>query len=172
MMRTDQPMHDVDVLQGLLAEQLGLYNQLAGLIEKERTALVTFKNNALNDIISEKVFLVQLIEEVERRRMNLMKTLSNSFGVKLEKLTLMRLAGLVDSETSDKLLKLKNDLSIVINTVQKANNDNKRLMTHFISLADNSINMLSSMLCGEPNYISTGHFARTQEAGLVLSGKI
>lgn len=171
-MQIDQPFHRLDLLQNLLSEQLGVYHQLLDLTKQERSALTKSNLELMNDVISEKAGLVQVINSLENRRIKLMADLAASFKFNLKNLTLVNLADLTDPDTSEKLLQLRRDLSSVVKKLQKENHLNQHLMTHCVKLMDNSINLLSSLSHQEPTYIHTGHFNRIEEGGVLFSSKI
>jgi flagellar biosynthesis/type III secretory pathway chaperone len=85
---------------------------------------------------------------------------------------LKHLADRSDQTTAESLLQLRQDLSSVLKKLQKENSLNKHLMAHCITLMDNSVNILNSILCPESTYIHTGYFNKAEEGGFILSSKI
>ena len=171
-MQTGKPQSYLDSLISILSEELEVHRQLLSLTQQERAVLSESKATALNDVISEKKYIVELLKEVERRRISLMAELGRIFKIVPKELTLRRLAELVDSETAKKLRFLREELMNVIMHLQKENDTNQQLMIHFISLVDSSIRMLNSVLYHEPTYANTGRYAMERGGGSILSGKI
>ena len=171
-MQSDQSQQRFDMLGKFLSEQLNIYRQLLELAKKERDALMASKIETLNDVVSQKTYLSQLLDGIENRRIALMTELAVSFNCHLEDFTLKRLANLIDRSTSEKFLQLRSDLTSFIEELKKENDTNKRLITHCIMLMDNSVNILNSMLCHESTYIHTGYFNKVNGSGFVFSGKI
>jgi flagellar biosynthesis/type III secretory pathway chaperone len=171
-MQTDQPKRRLELLQDLLVEQLSVYYHLFNLAQKERNALIESKFELLNDVITEKTGLVQVLESLERSRMELMVDLSVRLNLDSKNITLIHLADLVDQTTSERLLHLRKELTIIVRKLQKENDVNKRLMVHSINLMDNSINMLNSLGYREPTYIHTGQFVKVEEGGGLFSSKV
>jgi flagellar biosynthesis/type III secretory pathway chaperone len=171
-MQSGPSQRPLDMLGEFLSEQLNMYRQLLELAKKEREALMASKIEALNDVVSQKTYLSQLLDRVEKRRIALMTELAVSFNCRLEDFTLQRLVNLIDRSTSEKFLQLRSDLTAVIKELKKENDTNKGLIAHCIMLMDNSVNILNSMLCHESTYIHTGYFSKANEGGFVFSGKI
>lgn len=170
-MQIEQPNQRLNLLLEILSEQLKLHHQLFILTQKEKTAITGFKSGMLDDVISEKNYLVQMLKEIEHRRMSLMAEIGDNLMIAPKQLTLRRLAELVDSETAKELLSLREKLLDVMIKLQNENNNNKQLMTHFISLVDHSIKMLGSVLSHDSTYVCTGQYATEQGGGVILSGK-
>lgn len=171
-MRTDQPQQWQDMLIKFLSEEFNIYRYLLDLAKKERKALTTSKTDALNDIIAEKTRLTQLLNKIEARRIKLITDLADSFNYNPKDFTLKHLADRVDQATAKSLLQLRQDLSSVVKKLQRENSINEHLITHCITLMDNSINMLNSILNPESTYIHTGCFSKVEEGGFIFSSKI
>ena len=171
-MQSVQSQQHLDMLGELLLEQLNLYRQLLDLTQKERETLMASNIETLNDVVSQKTYLSQLLDRIENQRIALMTELAVSFNCRFEDFTLKRLADLIDQSTSKRFIQLRHDLTLVIKKLKGENDTNKRLMSHCIMLMDNSVNILNSMLCHESTYIHTGCFNKTNEAGFIFSGKI
>ena len=171
-MRADQPQQRLDMLMEFLSKQFNIYHSLLDLAKKEREALTASKIDALNDVIAEKTRLTQLLDKIEARRIKLMTDFADSFNFNPKDFTLKHLVDWVDQATAKSLLQLRQDLSSVIKKLQRENSINKHLITHCITLMDNSINMLNSILYPESTYIHTGYFNKAEEGGFIFSSKI
>lgn len=171
-MQTDKLKRQLGLLQDLLVEQLSIYYHLYNLARKERDALIESKFELLNDVITEKASLVQVMETLERSRMDLMVDLSLNFNLDSKKITLMHLADFADQTTSERLLHLRKELLIIVKKLKKENDVNRRLMSHSINLMNSSINMLNSLGCQKSIYIHTGQFANAEKGGGIFSSKV
>ena len=171
-MQSGQSQQRLDMLGELLSEQLSCYHQLLDLTQKERETLMASNIEALNDVVSQKTYLSQLLDKIENQRIALMTELAVSYNYRFEDFTLKRLAGWIDHSTSKRFLQLRHDLTSVIKKLKGENDTNKHLMSHCIMLVNNSVNILNSVLCHESTYIHTGCFNKPNEGGYIFSGKI
>ena len=171
-MQSNQSKLQLKNLFDVLSEQLGIYCQLLDLVQKERAAVTASKLDGLNDVITEKTYLVHLLNEIENRRIKLMADIAIDFHLDPGHCTLKSLANCADQKSAEKLLQLRTDLSSILKKLQSENNTNKKLMTHCVTLMDSSINMLNGINFQETTYVQTGQTTHTQGNGVLFTGKI
>ncbi|MGD9212362.1 MAG: flagellar protein FlgN [Desulfobacteraceae bacterium] len=171
-MRYDQLESQLNCLLNVLSEQLDIYNQLLKTVRKEKNAVAVSAFDILNDVITEKTYLVHKLNEIEKQRIFLMDAIAANYDIDVKHFTLSLLADRVDQKTAEELLQLRRDLSSVLRKLQFENNINKDLITHCISLMNNSINLLNSMNDQAVTYIQNGRFTKTKENGVLFTSKI
>ncbi len=162
----------ISPLLNLLSEQLGVYHQLLQLTLGERQAVATSKLDLINEINSEKTFLIQTLREIEVDLKMITSGITSHYKLDSSCFSLTYLASLVTQKTADKISQLQTDLLTVLERLKIENEINENLMMHCISLMDNSINLLNTVTCQNNTYINSGQFVNTQDSGVFFNSKI
>jgi len=130
-----------------------LISQLIGIIKREEDVLEKFLDclnrqkehivrNSIEDFdltVKEEERIIVLIREIERERMELVKSIASDAGAPDIQLTLTRLIEINLGEGSDELKNLKKTLSGLVERIKKANRVNQYLIRRSLSFIQKNI---------------------------------
>lgn len=133
----------IDVLQ----TESGKYEELLELSKKKTPILVSGKIDELQKITDEEQILVDNINNVDKKRVELLKDIGNVLNEDVEGLTIQKLADLMKEqpEQQKQLLELHDKLKRVLGSVKTLNEQNKALVNQMLEMVAFDMNLLKSM---------------------------
>ncbi|MBQ2802060.1 MAG: flagellar protein FlgN [Lachnospiraceae bacterium] len=137
----------MEELIGVLQTESGQYEELLELSKKKTPILVSGKIDELQKITDEEQILVDNINSVDKKRVELLSDIGNVLNEDTEGLTIQKLADLVKEqpEQQKQLLELHDKLKRVLGSVQALNEQNKALVNQMLEMVAFDMNLLKSM---------------------------
>jgi flagellar biosynthesis/type III secretory pathway chaperone len=134
-------------LIGTLQEESEKYEELLELSKKKTPILVSGKIDELQKITDEEQILVDNINSVDKKRVELLNDIGNVLNEDTEGLTIQKLAEMMEEqpEQQKQLLEIHDKLKRVLGSVQTLNEQNKALVNQMLEMVAFDMNLLKSM---------------------------
>lgn len=168
----DHMEHLLNKLIGLLAHATELYQELLGVVQNEKEAVVGLNLKQLNEACKAKDNLLLKLRILEEQRQQVMDRIADELGCSPQGLTLTRLSEQVEPSYARRLLDRSTDLLALIQTLQEVTQQNKSLMSHSMQLIQGSCNLLNNLMMAHPVYFRSGNVDGGDQTGRLLSGEI
>ena len=162
----------IDHLMRILEQERALYQTMLTVIEEEGQAAVESKLDSLIDAGRAKENILDKIQPLESERREVVARVAKTLGCSDREVTLARISRHLDETLAGRLNRTGSDLSTVLNTVNTANQKNKRLFEHSLELLKGSISYLSDLTCSQTVYYRTGYIQKAYQAGRCVNGEI
>ncbi len=162
----------LEQLLGLLGQEIGLYQSMLAVINKEKAAAVGSALDALNEAGLEKENILVALRKIDQQRRRLVTDLAAKLGYPLQKLTLKKLAQEVDEPFAGRLRQASTDLKSVLSQVQEANQSTQQLFEHSLELLRGAFNLLSELLSANTVYYRTGNIHSSNSTGKCVCSDI
>jgi flagellar biosynthesis/type III secretory pathway chaperone len=162
----------IDQLIGVLEREHEIYQSMLALIDKERLAAVQSDLNELKNAAEEKENILVQLRRYEEQRIQLARSMAETYGYPFEKLTITKLTELVDGPYAERLSRARSELLNVLNVVRDTGQRNKQLFEHSLELLRGSFNLISEMTQTNTVYYSSGNIQRTYQTGKCVDGEI
>lgn len=137
-------------------DKLGeVYDKLAGLGERKRSALVGINMKGLSDILDEEQLLTAKIQKLEQKRVELLRDLSESDKTLTEATKPKDFYRKAPALAAEKLIRLHERLSKSVDRVLTIRNNNQFLAQCALDAVQGQLNKLSGAAV-EPTYSGKG----------------
>ena len=137
-------------------DKLGeVYDKLAGLGERKRSALVGINMKGLSDILDEEQLLTAKIQKLEQKRVELLQDLSKSDKTLTEATKPKDFYRKAPAPAAEKLIRLHERLSKSVDRVLTLRNNNQFLAQCALDAVQGQLNKLSGAAV-EPTYSGKG----------------
>lgn len=132
---------------GILQTEAQRYEELLELCRRKTPILVKGKIEELQKITDEEQILVDNINNVDKKRAELINDMGNVLNQNPKELTIQRLAELVENQPEHKkqLLEVHDRLKKTVGNVQTINEQNKALVNQMLEMVAFDMNLLKSM---------------------------
>ena len=159
-------------LIGILNQETGLYRSMLVIIDQEKAAAVRSDLTALDEMGINKNKILFDLQKKEAKRRQLVAGLAEKLGYAVEALTLSRISQVVDEPLAGNLRLVRQDFLSVISQLQAANQRNKQIMEHSLTLLRNSFNLLDKLKTPNTVYYRTGNIQHTKSTGNCVCSEI
>lgn len=149
-------MQQVDNLVKVLEQQADIYNLLLVKSKEKTDVIVNGKVDELDKITKLESSLVTDIAKLEREREALVNKIAEEMNVPSEQLTMSELIKRLDKSDAEKLEKLRDRISGILNELKHANELNSRLIKNSLEYVEFSLNILSAAHVTDNNYGNSG----------------
>lgn len=149
-----------------------LYQDLIGVVRKERSAVLNSNMDDLTNILMEKENMLAQLAVLETRRNHQLKQIAVQLNLPVKQLTLSILAKHAPAQFVDKIKSQRLALRKTINTVNKVNKENQSLVQHCLNLVQGSLQFLRHWITPPTVYGSSGHVDNDTKSGHLLSGTV
>ena len=132
---------------GVLQTEAQKYEELLELCRRKTPILVKGKIEELQKITDEEQILVDNINNVDKKRAELINDMGNVLNQNPKELTIQRLAELVENQPKQQkqLLEVHDWLKKTVGNVQTINEQNKALVNQMLEMVAFGMNLLKSM---------------------------
>ena len=162
----------INELLGVLEQESGLYRSMLKVIDQESKAAVRSDFDALTKVGEEKENILQKLRLIEDKRTELISEMAAALGYPQQALTLSLISQQVGEPFAGRLRQAGTDLSTVLNTVRKANQQTRQLFEHSLELLKSSFNLLSNLTQSDTVYRPSGNMQRTPPSGKCINGDV
>ena len=159
-------------LLDILSQETELYQSMSTVLNKEKDAAIQSEIIALNEAEIEKENILVALGLLERQRRNLVTDLADTLGYSAGDINLTQIVQIVAEPLAGRLRQAKSDLSVLLESVQAANQRNKQLFEHSRELLRGSYNLLSELRAPNPIYYRTGTIQNTSASGKCVCDEI
>ena len=156
----------------LLDLQIDLHGRLLACMEDEKKAAVAGRPDKLTEIVKEKSYLIEHIDQQDRQCRQAVASLAEFLGRPSKDLTLSRLISWLDQSAAARVGKRRARLAGLTRQIVEANQGNRALLTQLLDLTRSSIALLHNLTAQSPVYAKTGRLDDRGTGGRVLSGTI
>ncbi len=154
----------------VVEEAVGLHARMYPILQREQAAVTD--RDALSRILAEKEKLITRIQDLEKRRAEMLAALAEILKCPREGLTLARLSRRIDEPHASRIRSAGEKLSQLVRRIQEANRRNRYLIERHLQLVQETIAFIESRRKPHQVYHRTGEVRRLQTTGGVFSGKI
>jgi flagellar biosynthesis/type III secretory pathway chaperone len=162
----------IDQLLDIMNEQAQRYEELLGLSQEKKDAIVKNDVEHLQKITHFENLLVSQNQKLERKRMDLMKDIADVMGKKADELTLSALIELMDGqEVRGKLTEAGNKIRDTLTALSDANDLNASLIQNALDYLEYSVNVIQTSVNQGPATFSVKGGQLKEDNGLFDSRK-
>jgi len=130
----------IDQLIELIKKEEDVLDSFLDCLTRQKNYIVENKVEEFDRTVQEEEELIIRIHDIEKGRMEIIKSIANHAGSTEDELTLTRLIELNLGESSDELMSLKRTLATLIERIKKANRVNQYLIKRSLSFIQKNIN--------------------------------
>ncbi|MGE5238251.1 MAG: flagellar protein FlgN [Chloroflexota bacterium] len=138
-------MTTLGCLKSVLVEQMKGYNLLLGLLQRERSSLLSLDALQVEELSKEKDTVIMRLSLLENERVRLTKKYSQEQGIADE----ICLSGIAEASADEEFHALRLRLAAMLQSVCELNEYNRILAERSLSFAKNAIGLLSSLGVGD-----------------------
>ena len=164
--------HLLKKLVELLEHATELYQSLFAVVEREKDAVVGLNLKQLNQACKAKDNLLLKLRILEEQRKQLMDKLASELDCSPQEVSLTRISQWVEEPYAGMLRERSTALLLLIQTLQEANQQNKRILTHSLELIQGSYNLLNHAMATSPIYYRGGDVQNNGQTGKLVCGDI
>ena len=164
--------HLLKKLLRLLEHATELYQSLFAVVQQEKEAVVSLNLQHLNQACKAKESLLLKLRILEEQREQLMDKLASDLGCSPQEISLTQLCQWVEEPYAGLFRERSTDLLALIQKLQKANRQNKSLLSHSLELIQGSYNLLNNAMADSPVYYRRGDVQKNRPTGRLLCGDI
>lgn len=143
-------------LHRLLRRETSLYQDLLGLLQREKEALLKQVISDFSETNRLKKDLVADLQGAEDERETLVSGLAERLGVPPKDVTLSRVSALLEERESADLLGCGTTLASILTHCQEISRENAVLLDHSFSLVESLIAEITDPAVGPSTYLPTG----------------
>ena len=162
----------VEQLLGILRRETELYQAMSLVMNKEKDAAIQVKLIGLNEAEMEKDNILAALALLEEQRHQLVVCLADTLGYPAQDMNLTMISQLAGEPLAGRLRQARSDLSVLLESLQVANQHNKQIFEHSRELLTGSLNLLSELKAPNPIYYRTGTVRNTSAAGKCVCDEI
>ena len=162
----------IERLISLLHQTHGLYERLLPILEQEREAALAPDMDRLMGATADKESILTRLQDLERQRTRLVHELTRELGLSNENASLERMAEHLGGPDASRLREVHQSLNCVLADIRRANARSRLVMSHCLSLVQNSLAFLTHWMRPAAVYGATGHLDARTAGGRLLSGSI
>ena len=159
-------------LLDVLSREAELYQAMSTVLNKEKDAAIESELIVFNEAQIEKENILVALGLLEGQRRDLVAALADTMGHSARSMNLTKIARIVGEPFATRLKQVRSDLSVILETVQNANQRNRQLFEHSRELLRGSINLLTDMGSTNPIYYPTGAMQSTSASGKCVCDEI
>lgn len=112
----------------VMSKEKDIYERLLKISEGKKGAILSKETKALDAIVREEQSLILRLEQLEKRRIKCSAELAREINTPLEGITLLLFAEQGTLEQSEVLIEIHKELSTMLETLSKHNEENKALL--------------------------------------------
>lgn len=159
----------VNVLVGVLEEQIRVYRHLLDVVRKEKDILVAANLDDLNENNRTKEAMLIKIRTLEAQRLEAAGQLYQSLNLQGEHPRLLEMARHLDNASADKLRNIHSVLELLLKRVQEYNRQNEALVQSALNNITGAMNEIKGTLSDKPTYQKKGEVEGVTQAGQLVS---
>ncbi len=130
----------IDQLIVLIKKEEEILSIFLDCLSRQKEYIIANKIDEFDQTVLEEEKLILAIRDIERGRVEIIKSIANSADAAHDELTLTRLIEMNLGRSSDELRNLKRTLTNLIEKIKKANRINQYLIKRSLSLIQKNIN--------------------------------
>lgn len=150
---------EVNNLINILKRETNHYKKLFSLLKKEQDAIVKGEINSIVEAIKQKETITLELRIMEEARLALISKISNSLRISTDNLTIGKIIEVSETEQSENLKKIKEELCRMLDMIQKINQKNAVLLEHSIEHIKGMMNLFSKVISTNKTYQNTGQLS-------------
>ena len=162
----------IEQLLAILKQETEMYQAMSAVMDKEKDAALQAELVGLTQAEMEKENILAALVLLEKQRHQLVTDLADALGYHDRDMNLTQISKLVDEPLAGRLMQARSDLSVLLESLQAANQHNKQLFEHSRELLTGSLNLLSGLKAPNPIYYRTGTVQNTSAAGKAVCDEI
>ena len=162
----------IERLADVLTQSEKRYDALLGLLQRERDAAIHSDAGQLTEVVEQKAEVLAMLASLEKKRGRLLQTIAGELHIPRDQLTLSRIALSLPVESSGQIRRLSISLRSLAINVQRANDENRRMVRHCLDLVSGALGFFQQLLNPVSVYGSSGQFNKGAGSGRLLSGII
>lgn len=137
-------MENLITILGSLCDE---YDDLLGLSTKKTPVIISGKLDELSKITDEEQIVVSRINQLDRRRQEVIQDIANVVNRDVEDLKLANIIQMLEPRPTEQqnLSVVYDRLSKIVHEVQRVNNQNRELLSSALEMIEFDINMLQAM---------------------------
>jgi flagellar biosynthesis/type III secretory pathway chaperone len=170
-----QNMHDIQPLiaelQTILQAEIEAYQHLVELQQAEKRLLVTRALAPFLTNLHAKEHRLRTITRLEQKRRAVLHSLASLLGFPDPTMTLQQLSTRIPEPFASTLLGYRSRLQDTVETLQRCNRENARLLQDSLALIDERLAFFAAMAPCRPTYQRSGTFVPPMQ-GRLLSGRV
>ena len=148
------------------------YHILLQVLEKEKVSLAAVNLTDFMIANEQKEVLLIKLQELETRRANETKQLSETLGLSTGEITLRRLAKHLAAEDAKRMRSSGDKLATTLSRIRTVNRANRRLIRGSLDFVSDSLQMLQNLKRPSSTYHSNGQMTHGACRGTILAGEI
>lgn len=133
----------MEILISLLKEQIASYEQLLELAKKKQQALIGNDIELLEDLNKEEHGVILGATKLEKKRLEVIRSLNGFFGSGLENVTLKEMADKAPEPFQGQLSEVYEELNFLVDQLQKINEENSSLIEQALKIVNFTINTIT-----------------------------
>lgn len=149
-----------------------IYQDLLGVVQNERSAVLNSNMNDLTNILVEKENMLAQLAVLETRRTHQLSQIAGQLRLPVQQLTLSVLAQHAPVHYADKIHHQRMALRQTIATIGKANQESQGLVKHCLNLVQGALHFLRHCIAPPTVYGASGHIDDETKNGNLISGAV
>ena len=162
----------LEQLISLLTQETEIYRSMLDVVDREKDAAVRSDLDALQQSAFEKENLIAEIHQKETLRRQCVLDLAAGLGLSDQDLTLTQIIHGVDEPFAGALRRVSDNFSQVLKKLQTANERNKLIVEHSLTLLRGSFQLLNELLTPSTVYYRTGNLQSLKSTGKCVCSEI
>jgi flagellar biosynthesis/type III secretory pathway chaperone len=159
----------LDELSSILCQETRLYQELIGLLQREKEAMIDLSLEDLHACNNQKQTLLLKLKVLENSRTAVLEKLSGWLGLPVSELTLSYLSDFATEPRRTALLRCRDQMGTVVESLQEVSQVNQILVERSLESIQDFFTVLQ--LLGGPVqvYLPSGRIALGERQGTILS---
>ena len=152
-------------LDEVLVQKIGLYDELIGVMQEERSSISEYSRENLESALERKSLLLARVHELNHKREEIVQAFAKNLGQQQSEVTLKTIIGLKDNPWATCRKKIREQ----INTINQMNLDNKQLINRSSQTMKKSMSWLYELDMAYTPYYSNGQISEPTMGSRVVN---
>lgn len=131
-------------LDKTLKDKVKLYQELNSILHEEKNVLGKGKISHLQDFLSRKEIIIKKLRNLDEKRKTILKEIANQMGLSFDSISLSKIIKKAGSPIADKLKKSRIQLIELINSIDRLNIYNEKLVQRSSASNEKILSFFSS----------------------------
>jgi len=156
-------------LDEVLVQKIGLYDELIGVMQEERTSISEYSRENLESVLERKSLLLARVHELNHKREEIVQAFAVNLGQQQSEVTLKTIIGLKENPWGRRMATCREKIRQQINTINQMNLDNKQLINRSSQTMKKSMSWLYELDMAYTPYYSNGQISEPTMGSRVVN---
>jgi flagellar biosynthesis/type III secretory pathway chaperone len=156
-------------LDEVLVQKIGLYDELIGVMQEERSSISEYSRENLESALERKSLLLARVHELNHKREEIVQAFAKNLGQQQSEVTLKTIIGLKDNPWGARMATCRKKIREQINTINQMNLDNKQLINRSSQTMKKSMSWLYELDMAYTPYYSNGQISEPTMGSRVVN---